>query len=69
MGRKPVRKLYWFECFAEEDGPDWRWRLVSQWNGNIVACSGEGYRRRVDAMKQFRKLGIPVELWEQRDAY
>lgn len=28
----------------------WRWRLLSTANGNILADSGQGYSRRVDAI-------------------
>ena len=29
---------------------DWRWRYVAA-NGNILAVSSEGYRRRIDAVR------------------
>ena len=37
---------------------DWRWRYVAA-NGNILAVSSEGYRRRIDAVKAAaRVLGV-----------
>ncbi|MGH1563078.1 DUF1508 domain-containing protein [Mumia sp. DW29H23] len=30
--------------------PDWRWRYVAA-NGNVLAVSSEGYRKRIDAVK------------------
>ena len=46
---------------------DWRWRYVAA-NGNILAVSSEGYRRRIDAVKAaarvtgytFASLGLAV---------
>jgi uncharacterized protein YegP (UPF0339 family) len=35
-----------FELYREASG-DWRWRLRHQ-NGNVIADSAEGYRRRED---------------------
>lgn len=35
-----------FELYRQADG-DWRWRLRAT-NGNVVADSAEGYRRRED---------------------
>ena len=35
-----------FEIYRTHDG-EWRWRLRAA-NGNVVADSGEGYRRRED---------------------
>ena len=35
-----------FEIYREANG-DWRWRLRHQ-NGNVIADSSEGYRRRED---------------------
>ena len=35
-----------FEIFKSHDG-EWRWRLRAT-NGNVLADSGEGYRRRED---------------------
>lgn len=33
----------------------WRWRLVAR-NGNVMADSGEGYRRRQDALAAIASL-------------
>ena len=42
----------------------WRWRLVAA-NGNIVADSGEGYRRRADAVHMAERILTPRHLrWE-----
>lgn len=35
-----------FELYKDHDA-EWRWRLRTQ-NGNVVADSAEGYRRRED---------------------
>lgn len=32
-----------------------RWKLVHR-NGRIIACSGEGYRRRIDALNGIRSV-------------
>jgi uncharacterized protein YegP (UPF0339 family) len=46
------------ELYAEPNG-DHRWRLVATENGRILADSGEGYRRKRDALKGAgRALGI-----------
>ena len=37
-----------FEVYLDRAG-EWRWRLRHQ-NGNIIATSGEGYKRRVDCI-------------------
>jgi uncharacterized protein YegP (UPF0339 family) len=34
---------------------EWRWRLWSR-NGRIVAESGEGYKRRQDAVRMYERL-------------
>ena len=36
-----------FEIYKDAEG-DWRWRLVHNSNGNIIADSGEGYENRSD---------------------
>lgn len=34
---------------------EWRWQLIAS-NGRIVADSGEGYKRRVDCVRQFNLM-------------
>ena len=36
--------------FGDLTPGDWRWRYVAA-NGNILAVSSEGYRRRIDAVR------------------
>ena len=44
--------------FGDLTPGDWRWRYVAA-NGNILAVSSEGYRRRIDAVKAAaRVLGV-----------
>ena len=43
-----------FDVYQTTDG-EWRWRLWSR-NGRIVADSGEGYKRRRDAMRMCERL-------------
>lgn len=33
-----------------DDADEWRWRLVHDSNGNIIADSGEGYDNRSDCL-------------------
>jgi uncharacterized protein len=35
---------------------EWRWRLVAR-NGNTVAVSGEGYKRKASMMLALRRIG------------
>ena len=39
----------------EDDAGEWRWRMVAR-NGKIVADSGEGYRRRLGALRAVLRL-------------
>ena len=42
---------------------DWRWALVAAENGKTIGASTEGYRRRIDAVKNAaRVLGVAVDL-------
>jgi uncharacterized protein YegP (UPF0339 family) len=43
-----------FDVYQTTDG-EWRWRLWSR-NGRIVADSGEGYKRRQDAVRMCERL-------------
>jgi uncharacterized protein len=42
---------------------EWRWRFRA-WNGNIVADSAEGYKRRIDARKMAERLFPDAEIRE-----
>jgi len=44
-------KLYYYSDRRKE----WRWRLVAR-NGRIVACSSEGYKKRIDAKRNFLRI-------------
>lgn len=53
-----------FELFRTR-AKQFRWRLRAK-NGKIVACSGESYRRKMDAMDaidmvKFTHVGTPIE--------
>jgi uncharacterized protein YegP (UPF0339 family) len=43
-----------FDVYQTING-EWRWRLWSR-NGRIVADSGEGYKRRRDAVRMCERL-------------
>jgi uncharacterized protein YegP (UPF0339 family) len=45
-GRRPVGHVK----FYKDKKGEWRWGAFAS-NGNVVATSGEGYKRRVDAKK------------------
>jgi uncharacterized protein YegP (UPF0339 family) len=47
-------KKFVFDVYQTTDG-EWRWRLWSR-NGRIVADSGEGYKRRQDAVRMCERL-------------
>jgi uncharacterized protein YegP (UPF0339 family) len=44
-----------FELYRDKKG-DIRWRVRSTSNKKIIAESGEGYRRRIDCERAYRKL-------------
>jgi uncharacterized protein YegP (UPF0339 family) len=51
---------YWIEFYRDRQR-QYRWRLRHR-NGRVVACSGEGYRRRTDAQRALtRILDAPKE--------
>lgn len=41
--------------FYQDRGRKWRWRLWAE-NGKKVACSGEGYSRKIDCRTIAKKL-------------
>lgn len=49
-----------FEIYRDKKG-EWRWRLKAR-NGRCIADSGEGYKRRGDAIKMIRKVNNGVYL-------
>lgn len=50
------RRRHTLEFRRDTDG--WRWRYVAS-NGNILAHSGESYRRRIDCI---RAAGVVVDV-------
>lgn len=54
---KPLKQ---FEIYLGQDG-DYRWRLVHR-NGKVLADSGEGYKRKVQAKKAAQAIAdLPSE--------
>lgn len=54
-----------FEVFKDAAG-EWRWRLTAP-NGNVLADSGEGYRRRhvaVNAVQTLKKVAATAGVVE-----
>ena len=49
----------------KDDAGEWRWRMVAR-NGKIVADSGEGYRRRLGAVRAVLRLLEVVRAREVR---
>lgn len=43
-----------FKTYVDEKG-EHRWRLLAS-NGKIVACSGEGYKNRVDMLAEIEQI-------------
>lgn len=37
-------------------GKNWRWRLIDDRSKKIIGASTEGYRRRIDALKNLRRV-------------
>jgi len=35
----------------------WRWRMTDARNGKIIGASSEGYKRKVDAVKNLNRVG------------
>jgi uncharacterized protein YegP (UPF0339 family) len=48
-----------------KDGGEWRWRLLSTSNGNILATSGEGYKNKKDMIKTLDVLQFDFEYAER----
>lgn len=38
----------------------WRWRMTDFLNRKIIAASSEGYRRRIDAVKNLRRVASAI---------
>lgn len=49
--------------FRRDNAGEWRWHQVAA-NGNIRADGGEGYKRRVDAVKGFERHKAKLLAWE-----
>ena len=49
----------------QDEANEWRWRAVSN-NGNVVADSGEGYKRYSDAENAAQELFAAVEFRVKR---
>jgi hypothetical protein len=43
-----------FQVYVDRAG-EWRWRLVHD-NGNIIATSGQGYKRKESALEGIRSV-------------
>ena len=41
----------------QNDQGDWRWRLQSAYNGNILLASPQGYSNRIDCIKNAQLAG------------
>jgi uncharacterized protein YegP (UPF0339 family) len=54
MKKPPSKTTLTFDVYRTADG-EWRWRLWAK-NGNVVADSGEGYKRRGDCMRMVNRL-------------
>lgn len=52
--KKDKAPLYTHFTYKDAKG-EWRWRVTHR-NGNIVADSGEGYKKRGDAVRAFKRL-------------
>jgi uncharacterized protein YegP (UPF0339 family) len=46
---------YRLEVYKGRGKQPWRWRVRAR-NGKLVACSGEGFRSRRNAMKSWSKF-------------
>jgi uncharacterized protein YegP (UPF0339 family) len=50
------------ELYKSKSG--WRWRMTDCRNKKIIGASTEGYRRRVDAVKNLNRIGaIDYRTW------
>jgi len=60
---------YTLEIYADNVG-ECRWRLREPRTRNIIGASSEGYEKRIDCVKNFRKLtGLSTEFgsWTMED--
>lgn len=37
-------------------GKNWRWRMHDKHSGNVIGASTEGYRKRIDALKNLNRV-------------
>jgi uncharacterized protein YegP (UPF0339 family) len=44
------------ELYKSKSG--WRWRMTDYRNHKIIGASTEGYKRRVDAIKNLNRIGL-----------
>ncbi len=49
------KSMYKFEVYPDKAG-EYRWRMISTYNGNIVADSSEGYKNIADIMEMVRNI-------------
>lgn len=43
-----------FETYKDRKG-EWRWRLLAT-NGNVIACSGEGYTKKFNCTRVIQRI-------------
>ena len=47
------------EYYRDAKG-EWRWRMKAR-NGRIVADGAEGYKRRIDCVRQYARIAGAIE--------
>lgn len=48
--------------FYKDKKKQWRWKVIAQ-NGRILACSGEGYTRRNNAIRSFYTVVNAIHIY------
>jgi len=53
--KSPVQTDFKYKIYNDVNN-EWRWRLVSNWNGNVIADSGEGYKNKQDCKAMIDRI-------------
>jgi uncharacterized protein len=61
-----MRKAVGHVTFYKDKKKEWRWRAFTA-NGNVVADSGEGYKRKRDAKKGANAALRVLASWQRKE--
>ena len=61
-----MAQIFRVKIYKDLNG-EWRWQMTSA-NGNIVADSSEGYKNRIDAIREIENIkNMPIEVESDTD--